>query len=54
MKILQIGFHIRVLAGASPKAVALKAVKSAKATWVVLDRLVVRIKNGMYLYFPAQ
>ncbi|KAL6327230.1 hypothetical protein AAG906_015269 [Vitis piasezkii] len=34
----KIGFHIRVLAGASPKAVALKAVKSAKATWVVLDR----------------
>ncbi|XP_020534005.1 probable serine/threonine-protein kinase PBL19 isoform X2 [Jatropha curcas] len=34
----QIDFHIEVRAGATPKVVALKAAKTFKATWVVLDR----------------
>ena len=40
MKISQIGFRIQVLAEPSPKAAALEAVRRAKATYVVLDRLV--------------
>ncbi|KAK3228657.1 hypothetical protein Dsin_000538 [Dipteronia sinensis] len=34
----KIEFHLEVRAGPSPKVVALKAVKSFKATWVILDR----------------
>jgi endo-1,4-beta-D-glucanase Y len=34
----QVEFDIEVAAGASPKAIALKAAINLKATWVILDR----------------
>ncbi|XP_065866574.1 probable serine/threonine-protein kinase PBL5 [Euphorbia lathyris] len=41
----QIEFKIEVRAGATPKVVALKAARSLKATWVVLDRHMKRDKK---------
>ncbi|KAF2300867.1 hypothetical protein GH714_017928 [Hevea brasiliensis] len=38
LEICQIEFHIEVRPGHTPKVVALKAARTLKATWVVLDR----------------